>query len=83
MGHPRAQRERRVDAGLGGRVGLCAGGDYQKKTGTGAEPLQNLANSQRDHIRENPCFARVFQLRRRVPGRRVQYALESIRLLLG
>jgi Domain of unknown function (DUF4372)/Transposase DDE domain len=32
---------------------------------------------------KNPHFRRVFQLQRRVPGRRVLYAIESVRLLMG
>src|SRR5580693_10638445 len=76
-------RKRREDAGLGGRVGVCAGGDRQKTTGAGPESLQNTADSQRDRFRENPNFRRVFQLQRRVPGRRVLHAVESIRLLMG
>src|SRR6266581_3103396 len=77
------QRERGEDSSLGGRLRLRAGGDCQKAVGAGVEPLQNLADSQRDRFRENPHFRRVFQLRRRVPGRRVLYAIESIRLLMG
>ena len=83
QGFLRHLRERREDAGLGGHVGLCAGGDCQKTTGTGPEPLQNFADSQRNRLRKNPYFRRVFQLQRRVPGRRVLYAIESIRLLMG
>jgi len=47
------------------------------------EPLQNFADSQRDRFRENSHFRRVFQLQRRVLGRGVLYAIESIRLLMG
>ena len=83
QGFLRHQRERGEDASLGGRLRLRAGGDCQKATGAGVEPLQNLADSQRDGFRENPHFRRVFQLQRRVRGRRVLYAIESIRLLMG
>ena len=58
--------ERGEDSSLGGRLRLRAGGDCQKTTGAGVEPLQNLADSQRDRLRENPHFRRVFQLQRRV-----------------
>src|SRR5882672_6359999 len=83
QGFLRHLRERREDASLGGRVGLCAGGHCQKTTGAGPEPLQNIADSQRNGFRENPHFRRVFQLQRRVPGRGLLYAIESIRLLMG
>jgi hypothetical protein len=64
-------------------VGLCAGGDCQKTTGTGPEPLQNLADSQRDRFRENPYFRGVFELQRWIHRCGVLYAIESIRLLIG
>ncbi len=83
QGFLRHFRERREDSSLGGRLRLRAGGDCQKATGAGPEPLQNFADSQRDSFRENPHFRRVFQLQRRVLGRGVLYAIESIRLLMG
>src|SRR5437773_5763647 len=83
QGFLRHFRERREDSSLGGRLRLRAGGDCQKATGAGPEPLQNFADSQRDRFRENPHFRRVFQLQRRVLGRGVLYAIESIRLLMG
>jgi len=83
QGFLRHFRERREDSSLGGRLCLRAGGDCQKAPGAGPEPLQNFADSQRDRFRENSHFRRVFQLQRRVLGRGVLYAIESIRLLMG
>jgi hypothetical protein len=73
-------RERSEDVGLIRRVGVRAGGHCQKTTGAGPEPLQNSAHFQRDRIRENSHFGRVFQLQRRVLGHRALYSIESIRL---
>src|SRR5229473_291314 len=83
QGFLRHLRKRREDAGLGGCVGVCAGRYCQKTTGAGPEPLQNIADSQCHRFRENPHSRRVFQLQRRVPGRRILHAIESIRLLMG
>ncbi len=79
----RHQRKCREDAGLGGRVRVCAGRHRQKTTGAGPEPLQNIADSKRNGFRENPHSRRVFQLQRPVPGPRILYAIESIRVLMG
>jgi hypothetical protein len=75
--------KRREDAGLGGRVGVCAGGHCQKTTGAGPEPLQKIADSECHRFRETPHSRRVFLLQRRVPGRRILHAIESIRLSMG
>jgi hypothetical protein len=59
------------------------GGDRQKATGAGPEPVQNSPNSQRHRFRKNPNFRGVFQLQRRDYRCRTLHPVESIRLLMG
>src|SRR5947208_14039006 len=76
-------RERGKDSSVGRPLSLRPGGDRQKATGAGPEPVQNSPNSQRHRFRKNPNFRGVFQLQRRDCRCRALHPVESIRLLMG
>src|SRR6184192_3908560 len=83
QGFLRHLRERGKDSSVGRPLSLRPGGNRQKATGAGPEPVQNSPNSQRHRFRKNPNFRGVFQLQRRDYRCQALHPVESIRLLMG